>query len=207
MTTTVWTALVAASALGLAAAPVATPRMSAAPVVHVTSGGKPDTLVADPRATTIRWRGTGLGGRGAREGTVGLANGMLVIRHEQLTSGSFTIDMRSLDGALRGADFLDVARYPTATFRSTGATRVGTSRWQVSGDLTMRGITKPITFDTDVRWEEVGHMIAESTITLDRRQWEIGSAASTIADAAVDHDIRLSVSLDARRKQAAVAAR
>lgn len=207
MTTTVWTALVAASALGLLASPGGTPRVNDVPTVHATAGGKPDTLVADPRATAIRWRGTGLGGRGVREGTVGLANGMLVIRHEQLTSGSFTIDMRRLDGSLRGAAFLDVARHPTATFRSTGAKRVGTSRWQVSGDLTMRGITKPITFDTDVRWEEVGHMIAASTITLDRRQWEIGSGAPAIANAAVDHDIQLSVSLDARRTQAAVATR
>ena len=207
MTSTMFTALVAASALGLLASPRAVPRVNGAPTVHAMPGGKPDTLVADPRATTIRWRGAGLGGRGMREGTVGLANGMLVIRHEQLTSGSFTIDMRSLDGSLRGADFLDVARHPTATFHSTGAKRVGTSRWQVSGDLTMRGITKPITFDTDVRWEEVGHMIAVSTITLDRRQWAIGSGAPAIANAAVDRDIQLSVSLDARRKQAAVAVR
>ena len=207
MTTTVWTALLAASAIGLLASPGSLPRRNDATSARVTSGGKPDTLVADPRATTIRWRGTGLGGRGVRGGSVGLTNGMLVIRHEQLTSGSFTIDMRSLDGSLRGADWLDVSRHPTATFRSTGARRVGTSRWQVSGDLTMRGITRPITFDTDVRWEEVGHMIAASTITLDRRPWDIGRGASAIADAAVDHDIQLSVSLDARRKQAAVATR
>ena len=207
MTTTVWTALITASALGVLASPGGVPRVNDVPPAHAAAGGKPDTLVADPRATTIRWRGTGLGGRGVREGTVGLANGMLVIRHEQLTSGSFTIDMRSLDGSLRSAAFLDVARHPIATFRSTGAKRVGTSRWQVSGDLTMRGITKPITFDTDVRWEEVGHMIAVSTITLDRRQWEIGSGAPAIANAAVDHEIQLSVSLDARRKQAAVATR
>jgi Uncharacterized conserved protein len=207
MTATVWTALVAFSALGFLASPVTTPGVDGAPAVHATSGGKADTLLADPRATIIRWRGTGLGGRGVREGTVGLANGMLVIRHEQLTSGSFTIDMRSIDRSLRGADWLDVARHPTATFRSTGARRVGTARWQVSGDLTMRGITRPINFDTDVRWEEVGHMIAVSTINLDRRRWAIGSGASAMADAAVDHGIQLSVSLDARRKQAAVATR
>jgi polyisoprenoid-binding protein YceI len=207
MTTTVWTAVVAASALTFAATPVPAPGVIGGPTARAIAGGKADTLVANPRATTIRWRGTGLGGRGVREGTVALASGMLVIRHEQLTSGSFTIDMRSLDGALRGADFLDVARHPTAAFRSTGAKRVGTSRWQVAGDLTMRGITKPITFDTDVRWEEVGHMIAVSTITLDRRQWQIGSSASAVAVAAIDHDIQLSVSLDARRRQAAVATR
>jgi polyisoprenoid-binding protein YceI len=207
MTTTVWTAVVALSALGLVAAPSARPRAGASPADHAVVGGPPDTLVANPRASTIRWRATGLGGRGAREGAVALASGMLVIRHEKLTSGTFTIDMRSVDGTLRGPAFLDVARYPTAVFSSTGATRVGPARWQVAGTLTMRGVAKPVVFDTDVRWEELGHMVATSSLVLDRRQWGIGTGESAVTDAVVDGDIQLAVTLDARRKQPAVATR
>jgi polyisoprenoid-binding protein YceI len=170
-------------------------------------GGPPDTLVVNPKGSTIGWRGTGLGGRAVRTGTVTAANGMFVIRHEQLTSGTFTVDMRSVDGALRGPALFDVARYPTAVFNSTGMKRVGQARWQVSGDLTMRGVTRPISFDTDVRWEELGHMIATSSFTIDRRQWGIGDRDAGIADDVVDPTIQLSVSLDARRKQAAVATR
>lgn len=206
MTTTVWTAIVV-TALGLVPSPTPTPRIVGAPATRAVAGGPPDTLVANPRASTIRWKGTGLGGRAVRAGNVGLANGMLVIRHAQLTSGLFTVDMRSLDRALQGADLFDVAHYPIATFSSTGMKRVGQARWQVSGTLTMRGVTRPITLDTDVRWEELGHMIATSSFTLDRRQWGIGTDGSAAIDGVVDNGIEVSITLDARRKQAAVATR
>jgi polyisoprenoid-binding protein YceI len=206
MTTTVWTTVAALSALGVIASPSPRTPTSTSPA-YTAAGGPPDTLVVDPRASTIRWQATGLGGQGSRGGTVAMAGGMFVIRHERLTSGTFTIDMRSLDGALRGPDYLDVARYPTATFSSTGATRVGPARWQVAGTLTMRGVAKPVVLDTDVRWEELGHMVATSSLVLDRRQWGIGNSAPRLADAVVDDDIRLAITLDARRKQAAVAIR
>ena len=206
MTSTVWTTIVAISAIGLAGFPIGSPRPSIDAGVRVGTGGPPDTLVANPRASSIRWKGTGFGGRGGGEGTVNLASGMFVIRHEQLTSGTFAVDMRSLDVA-RNADFFDVARYPTAVFRSTGAKRIGPARWQVSGDLTMRGSTKPLTFDTHVQWVELGHMVATSSFTIDRREWGIGTRASGLANDVVNDGIQISLSLDARRKQPAVATR
>jgi polyisoprenoid-binding protein YceI len=136
-----------------------------------------------------------------------MGQGMFVVRHEQLTSGALTVDMTRLDAALRGEELFDVAHYPTATFNSTGMKRLGQARWQVSGNLTMRGVTRPITFDADVRWEELGHMIATTSLTLDRRQWGIGNRGAAFTDAVVDDGIQLSITLDARRKQAAVAAR
>ena len=202
-----WTTLVAISAIGLARSPVASPPSLPEAPVRVAVGGPPDTLVASPRASSIRWRATGLGGRGTRAGMVGLASGVVVLRHEQLTSGAFVIDMRSLDPALRGATAFDAERYPTAEFRSSRAKRTGQATWQVSGALTMRGITKPLTFETSVRWEELGHMVATSAFTIDRRQWGIGTGDAGLAGAVADNDISISISLDARRKQAAVATR
>lgn len=207
MNGTLWTTLVAISAIGLAGSPIASPPSLPDAPVRVAVGGPPDTLVASPRASSIRWRATGFGGRGTREGTVGLASGMFVLRHEQLTSGAFTIDMRSLDLALRGATAFHVERYPTAEFRSSGAKRTGPATWQVSGDLTMRGITKPLTFETSVRWEELGHMVATSAFTIDRREWGLGTGDAGLAGVVADNEIAISVSLDARRKQAAVATR
>ncbi len=49
------------------------------------------------------------------------------------------------DAHLRSADFLDVADYPTITFHSTQAERVGASDYEVTGDLTIRGVTRPVT--------------------------------------------------------------
>jgi polyisoprenoid-binding protein YceI len=51
------------------------------------------------------------------------------------------------DEHLRTADFLDVADYPTITFQSTKAERVGASDYAVTGDLTIRGVTRPVTLD------------------------------------------------------------
>src|SRR5262245_61456255 len=47
------------------------------------------------------------------------------------------------DSDLRGAEFFDVAKYPTITFKSKSVTRQGEGRFKVTGDLTMRGATKP----------------------------------------------------------------
>lgn len=223
MTSTVWTTIVAISAIGLAASPISSPRPASETAVPLVVGGPPDTLVANPAASSIRWKGTGFGGRGTSEGAVKLASGLFVIRHEKLTSGTFTIDMRSIEvgdtpateplprrglrDQLRSAEFFDVARYPTAVFRSTGARRIGPARWQVTGNLTMRGVTKPVTLDTDVRWAEVGHMIATSAFTIDRQRWGVAYRGSQFADDLVGDDIQLSLTLDAHRKQASVATR
>jgi len=50
------------------------------------------------------------------------------------------------DNHLRSPDFLDVEQYPLVTFASTGLAPKGNS-WKLTGDLTIRGITRPVTFD------------------------------------------------------------
>ena len=207
MATPVSTVLVVVAALGFVPSLALSPRPASPATARSVAGGPPDTLLVDSRASSIRWKGTGLGGRAAREGTIGMSTGMFVIRHEQLTSGVFTVDMTRLDAALRGEELFDVAHHPVASFNSTGVKRLGQARWQVSGNLTMRGVTRPLTFDADVRWEELGHMIATTSFTLDRRQWGIGNRGAALTDGVVDDGIQLSITLDARRKQAAVAAR
>ncbi|MBE9374723.1 YceI family protein [Saccharopolyspora sp. HNM0983] len=52
------------------------------------------------------------------------------------------------DDHLRGADFLDVANHPEIAFRSTALTRRGTDRWDLDGELTLCGVTRPVRLDT-----------------------------------------------------------
>jgi polyisoprenoid-binding protein YceI len=49
------------------------------------------------------------------------------------------------DEHLRNADFFDVAKYPTMTFRSTSFKKSGTNKYTVKGNLTLHGVTKPVT--------------------------------------------------------------
>jgi len=51
------------------------------------------------------------------------------------------------DGHLRSPDFFDIEKYPKIIFKSTKVEHVGGSDYKISGDLTMHGVTKPVTFD------------------------------------------------------------
>ncbi|MGW9075948.1 YceI family protein [Streptomyces kronopolitis] len=53
------------------------------------------------------------------------------------------------DGHLRSADFFDAESFPLMTFRSTAAERVAGDRYRITGDLTLRDVTKPLTIDLE----------------------------------------------------------
>jgi polyisoprenoid-binding protein YceI len=53
------------------------------------------------------------------------------------------------DEHLRSADFLDVANYPALTFRSKRIEALGADNFKLTGDLTIRGVTKEVTFDIE----------------------------------------------------------
>ena len=83
-------------------------------------------------------------------------HGSLVFDPEDPTKSSteVTIDARKIwtgeptrDDHLRSADFLDVEHFPEITFRGKEVTLVGENDYQVTGDLTIRGVTRPAVLD------------------------------------------------------------
>ena len=77
---------------------------------------------------------------------------------KDLTNATFeaTIDAASIDtregqrdNHLRSADFFDVEKFPKITFRSTQVTKTGDNTYKVTGDLTIRGVTRPVTLDVE----------------------------------------------------------
>jgi polyisoprenoid-binding protein YceI len=61
------------------------------------------------------------------------------------TSVNTDVDYRDKD--LRGAGYFDVAKFPTMTFTSTGISTVSTNHYKLTGNLTLHGVTKPVTMD------------------------------------------------------------
>jgi polyisoprenoid-binding protein YceI len=68
-----------------------------------------------------------------------------------------TIDASSIntrepkrDAHLKSPDFFDVEKNPNITFRSTKVEKAGKNKFKVTGDLTMRGVTRPVTLDTEL---------------------------------------------------------
>lgn len=69
----------------------------------------------------------------------------------RVTIQAKSIDTRNAqrDDHLRSNDFLDMNNYPEITFASTGVVPVGDDKFRVMGDLTVRGVTRPVTLDVE----------------------------------------------------------
>jgi polyisoprenoid-binding protein YceI len=89
-------------------------------------------------------------------GKLGKVTGAVNVDDTDLTKSSVqaTIDAAGIDTGvakrdedLRGADFLDVAKFPTITFKSKKVEKVSDEKYRVTGDLTIRGVTKEVTLD------------------------------------------------------------
>jgi polyisoprenoid-binding protein YceI len=97
----------------------------------------------------------------------------------EVNAASIHTNQSMRDDHLRTNDFLDVATYPTLTFKSTGLKRVRDSHWVMSGDLTIRGVTRPVDFDLEFLGEgasmqEGKTVVAFSATTeIDRRDFGV----------------------------------
>ena len=61
--------------------------------------------------------------------------------------GSINTDNEKRDTHLKSPDFFDAAKYPTLTFKSKALTQVDGKNYKLTGELTMHGVTKPVTLD------------------------------------------------------------
>ncbi len=66
-----------------------------------------------------------------------------------IDAGSVNTRVANRDADLRSANFFDVAKYPTITFRSTKVEKAGEGKLKVTGDLTMHGVTRPVVLDVE----------------------------------------------------------
>ncbi|NYG54082.1 YceI family protein [Nocardioides perillae] len=124
----------------------------------------------------------------------------------QLTIQVASVDTGSADrdGHLASADFFDAATYPTITFRSTDVQRDG-SEWTVTGDLTIKDVTKPVT----VVFEETGSATDpfgntrvgfEGEVVVNRKDWGLTwNAALETGGVLVSEKVKLGFDVSAIR--------
>lgn len=142
-------------------------------------------------------------------GKVPVVSGSVVLGANELptavnvTFSAKDIDSQSVDRDrdLRSADWFDVEKYPTMTFVAKSVT--GTPQaFTVAGDLTMHGVTKPVTLAakelgkmTDARNRT--HVGYSATTTLDRREWGLNWGRTTPAGALIaGNDVTIDVNLE-----------
>ena len=118
-----------------------------------------------------------------------------------------SIDTRNeqRDGHLRSNDFLDMENYPEITFVSTEAKQLDDTTFQVTGDLTIKGVTKPVTVDFDytgVAVDPFGNqrLGLEGTTTINRKDWGVTwNAALETGGVLVSEKIKLEFDVSAIR--------
>ncbi|WP_257667919.1 YceI family protein [Parapedobacter tibetensis] len=175
--------------------------------VSVSTGSQNgDTLKIDLDASSIRWKGTKLRATRKHEGTVRLRQAYLLAKGRRITGGNMVADMqtlramdipaheteaeRNLNEHLRGSDFFDVERYPEAGFRIMGVTYRAGSSLDITGNLTIKGVTKSIAFGASDR-----DSIFSATFRFDRFLWGITYEGNLAERTLIDRDIELTVEL------------
>jgi polyisoprenoid-binding protein YceI len=129
------------------------------------------------------------------------------------------IDVSSLDtrvadrdGHLKSPDFLDAAKYPTITFTSTKVAPAGKDRLQVTGDLTLHGVTRPVVLDVTTT-PEVKGMFGETrrgfsaTARLSRKDYGLTWNKLVEAGPAVGDEVTIALDLEVVKDQPKTAAR
>ncbi|HWL29515.1 MAG TPA: YceI family protein [Burkholderiaceae bacterium] len=165
----------------------------------------PQTYVLDPDHTFLRFSYDHMG-MSKQIMRFNTTTGSVVLDKEaKQAQVDITIDMKSIDTGvevfdehIQGADFLDTAKYPTATFKSTKVSFDGDKPVSVDGDLTIKGITKPVTLTITsflngphpmLKKEAIG---ANATAVIKRSEFNAGNFVPAVSD-----EVTLDIALEA----------
>jgi polyisoprenoid-binding protein YceI len=163
----------------------------------------------DLKKSSLGWTGYKVSGK--HTGSVNLKTGELQFNGTKLTGGSFEIDMNTISstdltgeyadkivGHLKNDDFFGVAKHPTAKFVIKSAANQGNDLYKIIGDLTIKGITKPVKFNATLK-EENGVKTANALIKIDRADYDIkygsGSFFDNLGDKTIYDEFDLEVKL------------
>jgi len=169
--------------------------------------------------STVKWTGKKL--TGEHFGKINISEGSLFVDGDQLSGGSFTIDMNTItvedltDAAqnkdltdhLFSEDFFNVAQFNAANFEITGvealaaADEAGNTH-NISGNLTIKGITQGISFPAKVDNNEAG-INASAKFNIDRTLWDIkyksGKFFPELGDKVISDEIGIELNLAATK--------
>jgi polyisoprenoid-binding protein YceI len=125
--------------------------------------------------------------------------------HLHLTIKADSIDTRNADrdAHLRSNDFFDMATYPQITFASTAVEQVHADNYRVTGDLTIKGVTKPVTVDFEYTGSAVDpysnqRIGFEGKTTVNRKDWGVNwNAALEAGGLLVSENVTLEFEISA----------
>lgn len=136
----------------------------------------------------VVWKGYKV--TGSHEGTILLKSGTLSFEESVLVGGEFEIDMTTiittnldgeykgkLEGHLKSDEFFGVENFPSATLIFTEVSIKGENSYKVTGDLTIKGKTNPVTFEISIYGNK-----ATASLKIDRTKYDIKYGSASFFD-------------------------
>lgn len=165
-------------------------------------------LAINTTESKVFWLGKKVSGQ--HNGDILVKSGSVTVSGDQLTGGKFTLDMNSintldlqgewkdkLDGHLKSDDFFAVATFPEAVLEITNVVGTGVSTVDVSANLTIKDITKNITFKANVTEITDASFKANADFNIKRADWGITYTGQ--ADDLISEEINFKVDLVAAK--------
>lgn len=177
-----------------------------------TVGAFAQTYKADPAASKITYVGKKV--TGEHTGNVTIKSGSLSFKGEELTGGELVADMNSLTSTditdkeyntkyvthMKSPDFFNTEKFPTSTLKIKSSKKTDKGL-EVSGDLTMIGETKPVTFIVSDLKKTATSLTGKTNMTLNRTQWGLKYGSSNffkgLGDKAINDEFTLAVDISA----------
>ncbi|MGM0620043.1 MAG: YceI family protein [Bacteroidota bacterium] len=138
----------------------------------------------DKSNSTVKWNGEKV--TGEHFGTIDLKSGNLEVEDKKIKSGTFQMDMTTISnedlsnesmnnklvGHLKSDDFFSVDKHPVSTLVIKEVNHKVGNTHTITGDLTIKGITNPVTFDADVNFSD-NKLKANGKMEVDRTLYDI----------------------------------
>ena len=173
---------------------------------------KPVSYQLDPNHTVVlvSWSHFGYSHPSAN---FGQASGTLVYDADDVSKSNVDVTLPlsgldtfvpKLDEHLKSAEFFDAAKYPTITFKSTMVHDMGGGKLSIMGDLTVHGVTKPVTLDATLNKAAFNPMFKadvvgfDATTTIKRSDFGVGGGVPMVGD-----EVSIRITTEAQAKAAA----
>jgi polyisoprenoid-binding protein YceI len=144
-----------------------------------------DNFKVNVENSSLTWKG--YKPTGSHTGTITLASGSIAVKNNKLTGGTFVSDMSTikdadgsakLEGHLKSEDFFEIAVFPTSKFEIT-KTEVNAGKMQVTGNMTIKGITKQITFPATLAVSKDNVTLISETFQINRADFNVKYKSKT----------------------------
>jgi polyisoprenoid-binding protein YceI len=154
---------------------------------------------------------------GEHTGGIKVSEGMLMMAGDKIEGGRFVVNMstitctdltdpetnKKLVGHLKSDDFFGVDQHPIAQLEITGADHIAGNRHMLMGNITIKGITQPLSFPAEVTFEGE-KVLASAKMVLDRSKFDVrygsGSFFENLGDKLIYDEFQLDVQLVAKKE-------